>query len=177
MIQRKQTIFLLIAIAALAMCFMYPVATFTAKGSLGQTVDGALNLIPKDNPNLMAEILSGEPVTMGQKGFVKVWPLTVLTLLSATIALVALFLYKKRVLQMRVVAVAFLLGVIDIFLIFIWAVDRYVENASSSMGCTDVNVHYALGTWLPIAAVVFLFLAQRSIKKDEEKVRAADRLR
>ena len=177
MIQRKQTLFLLIAIAALAMCFMYPVAAFTAKSPLGVKVSGELNLIPKDNPDMMAEILNGEPVTMNQKGFIKVWPLTTLTILAAAIALVGLFLYKKRVLQMRVVAVAFLLGVIDIFLIFIWAVDSFVEKVTAPMSCTDTNVHYGLGTWLPIAAVVFLFLAQRSIKKDEEKVRAADRLR
>ena len=45
------------------------------------------------------------------------------------------------------------------------------------MACTDVQVTYGVSTWAMIAAAVLRLLAQRSIKKDEEKVRAADRLR
>ena len=74
-------------------------------------------------------------------------------------------------------AVGFLLGVVDLFLIFIWAVDAFVDQATRAMSCTDVHVTYGVSTWAIIAAVVLMFLAQRYIKKDEEKVRAADRLR
>jgi len=114
---------------------------------------------------------------MGQKGFIKTWPLMVLTLLSIAITLVSIFIYKKRTTQMKVVAVGFLLCVVDIFLIFIWAVDKYIKAVTTPMACTDIQTHYALGAFLPIVAAVLLFLAQRSIKSDEEKVRAADRLR
>jgi hypothetical protein len=161
----------------MAMSFMFPLATFTAKAPLGVPVSGELNLIAKENPSLMNDILNGEAVTMGQKEYIKVWPLTVLTILSTVVALVAMFLFKNRVTQMRVVAVAFLLGVVDIFLIFIWAVDAYISKVTVPMACTDINVHYGIGTWCPIVAVVLMFLAQRAIKKDEEKVRAADRIR
>ena len=161
----------------MAKCFMFPIATFTAKAPLGIPVSGELNLIAKENPTLMNDILNGNPVTMGQKDYIKVWPLTVLTIFSALVALVSLFLFKNRLRQMRVVAVAFLLGVIDIFLIFIWAVDAYIDKVTVPMACTDIDVHYGIGTWCPIVAVVLMFLAQRAIKKDEEKVRAADRLR
>ena len=177
MIQRKQTLFLLLAVCALAMSFMFPIASFTAKAPLGIPVSGELNLIAKENPSLMNDILNGNAVTMGQKDYIKVWPMTVATALAALIVLVSLFLFKNRVTQMRVVAVAFLLGVIDIFLIFIWAVEAYIDKVTVPMACTDIKVHYGLGTWCPIVAVVLLFIAQRAIKKDEEKVRAADRLR
>jgi cytochrome b561 len=86
-------------------------------------------------------------------------------------------MYKNRVRQMRVVAVGFLLGVVDLFLIFIWAVDSFVDQATQAMACTEVHVSYGVATWAIIAAVVLMFLAQRFIRKDEEKVRAADRLR
>ena len=177
MIQRKQTLFLLVAVCAMAMCFMFPIASFNAKAPLGVPVSGELNLIAKENPSLMNDILNGEAVTMGQKEYIKVWPLTVLTILSAVVALVAMFLFKNRVMQMRVVAIAFLLGVVDIFLIFIWAVDSYISKVTVPMACTDIDVHYGIGTWCPIVAVILMFLAQRAIKKDEEKVRAADRIR
>lgn len=177
MIQRKQTIFLLLAFSAMVLCFMFPIATFTAKYSLGAPVSGELNLVAKTVPDTMQQILNGDPVVMSQKGFIKVWPLTVLTILVALISLGSIFLYKNRPNQMKVVAVGFLLSVADIFLIFFWAVDHFVSSVTAPLACTDVVTHYSLGTWLPIAAVVFLFIAQRSIKSDEEKVRAADRLR
>ena len=87
MIQRKQSIFLLLAAISLVFCFAFPMATFTAKAPLGVPVSGALNLLPKDNPELMNEILNGQPVTMGQKGFIKTWPLMVLTLVGIAIIL------------------------------------------------------------------------------------------
>jgi hypothetical protein len=177
MIQRKQSIFLLLAAIALVFCFAFPIATFNAKAPLGVPVSGALHLIPKDNPEMMNEILNGQPVTMGQKGFIKTWPLMVLTLATIAIALVSIFFYKNRPTQMKVVAVGFLLTVVDIFLIFIWAVDKYIKAVTTPMACTDIHTHYAVGAFLPIVAAILFFLAQRSIKADEEKVRAADRLR
>ena len=178
MIQRKQTLFLFIAVCALALCFMYPIATFTAQGQVGQKVTGQLNLIAKDNPDMINQIANCEDTEISQSiTGIKTWPLLVLTLCVIAIALVSIFLYKKRVLQMRIVACGFLLCVINVFLIFIWAVDKWCDSATQAMACTDVNLHWGISTWAPIVAIVFLFLAQRAIKKDEEKVRAADRLR
>lgn len=179
MIQRIQSIYLLLAFLAMAACFMFPTATFTAVGSGGMEISGELNLIPKEAQDVqtLTQIQSGVPATMGQRGYVKTWPLVVLTILTAVIALVSIFLFGNRVRQVRVVAVGFLLGVVDVFLIFIWAIDSYVDGATAPFQCTEVDVTYGVGTWCPIAAVVLLFLAQRAIKKDEAKVKAADRLR
>lgn len=184
MIQRKQSLFLFLAVCAMAMCFMFPIASFEAVSSQRSVetgepipVSGELNLVAKPVPEMMTQILNSQPVSMSQSNYVNVWPLMVLTLLVAVISAVSLFLYKNRVRQMRVVACGFLLGVVQLFLIFIWAVDAFVEPAVASMDCTDVAVHYGIGTWATVAAIVLLFLAQRSIKKDEAKVRAADRLR
>ena len=180
MIQRIQSIYLLLAFLAMAACFMFPTATFTAVGAHGEEVSGELNLIPKADREAQyyAQIEAGQPeVAMGQRGYVKTWPLVVLTLLTAAVTLVSIFLFGNRVRQMRIVAVGFLLGVVDVFLIFIWAIDTYVTNASAPLQCEDPQVAYGVGTWCPIVAIVLMFLAQRAIKKDEVKVRAADRLR
>jgi hypothetical protein len=56
-------------------------------------------------------------------------------------------------------------------------VDAFVDKATRAMACTEVDVDYGIGTWCAVLAVIMLFLAERSIRKDEEKVRAADRLR
>ena len=169
--------YLLVAALLMAICFMFPIASFKAVAPLGVPVTGDLTLVAKNVPETMSQILNGEPVVMGQRGFVKTWPLVVITVAVIAIAVVSIFLYKKRVLQMRVVAVGFLLSVLNVFLVFIWAVDSFVDKATAAMACTEVQVTYGVSTWAMIAAAVLLLLAQRSIKKDEEKVRAADRLR
>lgn len=177
MIQRKQTLFLFLAVCALAMSFMYPIASFNAMAPLGMPVKGELNMLAKAEPDTMSQIMNGEIVEIGQRSYVKTWPLAVLTIFSGVVALASIFFYKNRMLQVRVVAVAFLLGVIDLFLIFIWAVDAFVDQATQAMACTEVQTTYGVATWAIIAAVVLMFLAQRFIRKDEEKVRSADRLR
>ena len=177
MIQRKQTLFLFLAALLMASCFMFPIASFKAVAPLGVRVSGDLTLVAKDVPETMSQILNGEPVVMGPRGFVNTWPLVVITVAVIAIALVSIFLYKKRILQMRVVAVGFLLSVLDVFLVFIWAVDAFVDKATAAMACTEVKVTYNIATGAMIVAAVLMLLAQRSIKKDEEKVRAADRIR
>ena len=79
--------------------------------------------------------------------------------------------------QMRVVTVGFLLNVIYVFVLFFWAVDAYGKTMAQAMGCGDPKVTWLAGAYAPIVAIVFFVLAHRGIKKDEMKVRAADRLR
>ena len=78
---------------------------------------------------------------------------------------------------MRVVAVAFLLNVVYVFLVFFWAVDAYAKVVAQAMSANDPQVTWYVGAYAPIVSIVFLVLAHRGIKRDEMKVRAADRLR
>ena len=78
---------------------------------------------------------------------------------------------------MRMVAVAFLLNVAYVFLLFFWAVDAYGKNVVQYFHCGELHVTWFVGAYAPIVSLVFLVLAHRAIKKDEMKVRAADRLR
>ena len=112
-----------------------------------------------------------------QRGFIKTWPLVLSLFLCMAIAATSIMLYRNRVLQMRVVACALLVGAVYLFLIFIWAVDAYAKAFTIPYGADAPVVTYSIGTWAPVVALVLLFLAQRAIRRDEEKVRAADRLR
>lgn len=178
MIQRKQTLFLLIAICAMVLCFTFPIVRYSAMSSLQVPVTGELNLIAKDVAFNPEQMMTLEPIELGQKGFFNAWPLLVVSLLVIAISAVSIFLYKKRTVQMKVVAFGFLLSVLHIVLVFAWAVDACAKALPfSNMGCADVASHYGLGAFTPVLAALMLFLAQRAIKKDEEMVRAADRLR
>ena len=177
MIQRKQTLFLLIAVAAMAICFFFPTASMTATASMGQQVSGELRLTPQPVAPLADQLLEADEIVVDQKWFINVWPLIALTLAGLAVAAVSIFFYKKRMTQVKIVACGFLLCVVELFLVFFWAVDAWIDRMTPNMGLADVSVTYEIGAWAPIVAIVMLFLAQRSIKKDEAKVRAADRLR
>ena len=172
---------MVLAACCMALCFMTPVASYHAEvDSMQQQVESELNLLPKgDVTNIQEQMLTlGATIEYSQKisGF-KTWPLVTLAILVGAMAVVCIFLYKNRVLQMRVVAVAFLLNVIYVFLLFFWAVDAYGKTMMQAMNVDNLQVTWLAAAYAPIVAIVFFILAHRGIKKDEMKVRAADRIR
>lgn len=180
MIQRIQSFFLVLAMCCMIMGFMFPVAEYEATvPSTQQKVEARLDLLAKDNPEMYAQLATGNPtVGFSQRtsGF-KTWSLVTLTVLTAAVALLSIFLYRNRVRQMRVVALAFLLNVVYVFLLFFWAVDAYGKTMVTQMQASDLQVTWQVAAYAPLVSLVFLILAHRGIKKDEAKVRAADRLR
>lgn len=181
MIQRIQSFWLVLAACCMALCFMTPVAGYEAViASMEQTVESELNLLPKGEVTLNEEQLltQGAVIEYSQKmsGF-GTWPLIVLAALTGAVALLSIFLYSNRVRQMRVVAVGFMLNVVYVFLLFFWAVDAYGKTMVQAMNAEELDVTWLFGAYTPIVGLVFFILAHRGIKKDEMKVRAADRLR
>lgn len=180
MIQRIQSFWLVLAACCMALCFMSPVAEYHLElPSTGQTVEARLDLVAKDNPDMMKQMVEISPVveySQRMSGF-HTWPLVVLAIVVMAVAVAAIFMFKNRVLQMRVVAIGFLLNVVYVFLVFFWAVDAYGKTMAQAMGGNDPTVSWFVGAYAPIVAIVFFILAHRGIKKDEAKVRAADRLR
>ena len=180
MIQRVQSFWLVLAVCCMVMCFMFPVAQYKLTlADSQQTVEARLDLVAKSNPDMLDQYQSQVPVvTFGQadSGFHS-WSLIALAVLTAVVMLLCVFLYKNRVRQMRVVAVAFLLNVAYVFLLFFWAVDAYGKTVMQYFHGSNLQVTWFVGAYAPIVSLVLLILAHRGIKKDEAKVRAADRLR
>ncbi|MBK6397409.1 MAG: DUF4293 domain-containing protein [Bacteroidetes bacterium] len=85
------------------------------------------------------------------------------------LALVSIFLYKNRNLQVRAINLALLLTCGLIGLLFF--------SADSMSTTLQAKVHYLYGTYIPVILAIFLFAAIRYIKRDEALVRSADRLR
>jgi hypothetical protein len=93
----------------------------------------------------------------------------VLTILSAGVglaALIAVFLYKNRKQQMRVILVALLVSIVNLVLFFLES-RKFVPGEGN----------YDLTAAIAFAVPVFLFLAMRGIRKDEKLVKSLDRLR
>ena len=149
MIQRIQTLYLL-AVVALGIALIWqPVVQFvTPEGTDLQVWE--------------LSALGGAPLQ-------GLWGLLVTTALIPLLALVDIFLYKKRILQARLnIFLAMLcLGYYGVLAIYIW-------QANLALG---VEWHILPWASFPLVCFVLTLMATRRILKDEALVRAADRIR
>lgn len=85
----------------------------------------------------------------------------------ALLHFVVIFLYKKRILQIRILvfSIILLLGLFGLFFYFTYA------------GFTDAKVAFKVPVVFPIVAAILDFLAIRAIGKDEALVRSLNRIR
>lgn len=183
MIQRVQSLLLLLAALGMALLLKFPIATYVAEpGIQNYTVRASLDLLPKNNADMLRQIEAGSgTVTMDpSNAAMHTWPAIALAAICFVLALACIFLYKNRILQMRMVAFALLANVVYVGLLFLWLIDKYgkaVEGFAATLQCGPLHTLYEAGTWIPLATLALFFFAQRAIRKDEMKVRAADRLR
>ena len=97
------------------------------------------------------------------------WGMFALLLFSAIVALGTIFLFRNRVLQIRMTIFnsLLLLGYYLAFVAFLFVFRSRL----------DASFHLSWGLCLPFVSLVLNYLAIRAIGKDEVLVRAADRLR
>lgn len=94
--------------------------------------------------------------------------MAVLFFVSSVLTLIAIFQFKKRQLQ-------FVLGRLSILTNFIilGIVIYFSQNLSGEINVSEKGI----GLLIPILTVVFVVIANRAIKKDEDLVKSVDRLR
>lgn len=159
MFQRTQTVFLLVALVAIASTFFIPIASY---GMSGKTVATYTNY------GLVSLDAKGFPVIVSA-GF---------NYLGAAAALVSILFclsqFKRRKLQIIVCRVIYVLLMFQGGYNF--ATLRTAAEKIKIAGQT-VDESYGLAFYMPIVALLFVLLAERFIKRDEELVKSADRLR
>lgn len=94
-------------------------------------------------------------------------PITIFIGLITILHFVAIFLFKKRILQIRV------LGFTMILLLGLFGLLFYFTYASFD----EVKVAFKVSVALPVVCVILDYLAIRAIGKDEALVRSLDRIR
>ena len=92
----------------------------------------------------------------------------ILFLGSALLSLVTIFLFKNRKLQFVLGRVNILLNFILLGVFVYWLLTVPGEMQISEKG---------IGMFIPVLSIVFLVLANKAIKKDEDLVKSADRFR
>lgn len=98
------------------------------------------------------------------------WGLFLLSAVISLVALITIFLFKKRILQIRlcVFNAILMLGYYGFFAFLIYSI-------KSEMGDVDMSVKFALS--FPFVGLILDYLAIRNIGADEALVRSLDRLR
>jgi hypothetical protein len=161
MIQRIQTLYLFIASISLAIMFFLPIYTFQEKANDGSMMDVKLTLQGRFEKS------------MGTENFVLTKPNWAKSLMALAIGLglfVAIFRYNDRKKQLRIARVMIILTFAFIGTMLYGAYNT-VNNG------TAVNIVTGYAVFCPSISIVFTALAARAIKKDEELVSSADRLR
>jgi hypothetical protein len=150
MIQRKQTIYLLLALAALIVCLCLPIGKLTNSASLGAEVS-VYNIGLYTNTGINVH-----PIL-----FVDI-------VVVATLSFINIFLYKKRKLQMK-------LCLINIALCLVWYAYYAFMAISMFKGIGTFSICFAV--CLPLVAIVLQGLARSGIKADEELIKSMSRIR
>lgn len=152
MIQRKQTLFILLAIILSIVCLSLPIGVFEP-----QTMGDKATLFS------LAIIDGNGSYEIGISIL-----LFILLLITCPIGLYTIFKYKNRKLQLS-------LCILNIILLLLWYGIFYFTGYV--MGYEKMDFQPEFVSCLPLVIMVLYIMAHQGVKADEKLVRSADRIR
>ena len=157
MLQRIQTIWLLLAAVVLLGLFVFPYLNYIDLVGLGKKlfVTGAYSSVNNEAVKQESFLLQ-----------------TVATVVLALIPFATIFLYSNRKLQLKLIYIEIVL--IALFGVWIYSsASSTLATISQSVGAQNIGVGFFL---LPVS-IIFLAMAIGGIRNDEKLIKSADRLR
>lgn len=154
MIQRIQTVYLFFASAFLFSMFFFPLVEIIGADATYYRYD-----------------LFGIHEGMGETArlTMSVFPLRFLVFVSASLSLFIIFLYRRRIFQIRLCIFNIVLN-LGFYALFFF----YYHHATRDI---EAETYFKLPVVFPVVAIIFLYLAIRNIGKDEVLVRSYNRIR
>ncbi len=152
MIQRRQSLYLLIVFVLSVLLFTGPLAFINLEeGGIYFKHHGAFDL-------------------QGEKLAVSTWPVTVMLAISALLSFLTIFSYKNRPRQIRltIFLMIFNIGLIGLSYYYV----SYIMHNFDGL-----QFVFQWRLVIPPIMLVLLFLAFKGIQKDELLIKAADRIR
>jgi L-asparagine transporter-like permease len=156
MIQRVQSVYLLLVTGLLGLFLLIPYAELT----LSENQSLAFN-------SMSIKKISGNEDTEKYKSTL---PLFALVLITSFCSFLSIFLYSRRAMQIRICLLNGVLLVLSLILMYI-----YYSSTKSSFE----TIHHAfkIPAIFPFLGIILTFLAYRAIRHDEELVNSYNRLR
>lgn len=154
MIQRIQTLFLLLSAVLIFLVFMFPLSELLVNE----------NLIYIFRYRGIYEMADNAEILM-----IPSMPLAILFGIVLIINMISIFLFKNRMLQMRLSIVNIMLMLGSIGLAYF-----YIHTAFNELG---TSVQFSFVATFPLISAILTYMAFRRIKKDEKLVKSLDRIR
>lgn len=150
--QRTQTIYLALVILTMGLTLLFPFAIY-----------------PVQESEITFNLFGLNPASDS----VSVWfPYYMIIALIIALALFSITQFKNRKRQLNLGKINYLLILVMVVMLFFDA-----SRVAKGLAISEDDIRYQLGTYMPVIAFAFTFLANRSIKKDEELVKSVERLR
>jgi hypothetical protein len=150
MIQRIQTLYLLVAEVLTAILFFSKLASFLAAD--GQAIVLRFKGLYQVRNGVLVEVVNA-------------WPLAAILIVAAIVGFFIIFLYRRRRVQIRMcfVAMALNLGILVMLGYYIYST---LAVGNSTLVLTVIDA-------FPIVSIILYYLAYRGIAKDEAMVAAS----
>jgi len=154
MIQRIQTVYYFLMVLVCIAMFFVPLAYFeTSEGAIKWGIGGFDSLISPGDSDFMHTLFPG-----------------ILAGISGVVSLLALLMYRQRPMQIRISRINMIIIILFIASLF------YVVHLTGERS-TVIRYAYLPWAYLSLLLPILNYLAIGAIRRDERKVRAADRLR
>lgn len=150
MIQRIQTIYLLLITICFSLILFFPIAEINGNILTVWSLKSSIGVV-----------------------LVPTYYLGLLSIMIASISFVTIFLFKKRMLQNKLCVSMFIMIILFLSLMFF----IYPEFVIAKLLGEEAVVNFSLYSITGVLPLAFVMLANKAILKDEKKVRASDRLR
>ncbi len=163
MIQRIQSVYLFGVFIFAVWLFLTPIAYVTTTNHIFElSLKGIYNALESERAQLAASL-----------------PLLILNGLIAAFSLVILFLYKNRSLQILLAKVLLFLIILLIAAGYYYynSFDAIIRNTVDAAEIAEGRFKFGIALVFPFFMIVLVMLGLRAIKKDDELVRSADRIR
>ncbi len=150
MLQRIQTVYLLLASICMVVSLLTNLATFSFNGDIVQ--------------------FEAMGFYLNQEIIFSTWGLFIIGNISAVLSVIIVFLFNKRMLQIRLAAINIfmMLGYYGLIAFYIYMRNPEVNSVFQNIG---------VGIVMPFIAMILTYLAIRKIGADEALIRSLNRIR
>ncbi len=160
MIQRIQSLYLLLSAVLVGLAIVFPLVEFATYENFVRLSAFSLETATGDEPWQLVSHL---------------WASGILFSATALLNFAVIFLFKRRKLQIRVAHYSFIMkvAIVAVIVYFSFVIKNDIRESSPDFQ----GVKPCIGSLFVIIAMVFDWLAIKAIRKDEALVRSVDRIR
>ena len=162
MIQRKQTVYLVLAFTCIVLLLVFPIFSLSA-----------------EQAGIVTEGTFGAHGMEGAEGVQTEYPIYLIFISLALFSALGIMSFKNRKRQLVVTRISLILHILLAFslCLFYYVGGNMLADKLEANGFENIHFDLSTGFFLVVAAIPFIILSIRGIKQDEELLKSIDRIR